>query len=203
MELTELSNIWTGSDDTMQNTITVNRKLLKEVSMAKIKSTLFEIKWTNYFEIIVSGIFLIFLVQFLFANSSTIEYSISAGTLVVVMLISIVFNSHRLTLYYKIHPDYSVVETQATMEELKRAEIIDRNLLYVIIPLSSLPFLIVLAKAILNINMYQIGYEWLGFYIIGSIAVALAIVFVLKKFPNMQLKRSQQFLNSIREFETT
>jgi hypothetical protein len=111
------------------------------------------------------------------------------------------FSIYKLWLYYSINLNYSVLQTQKTIERLKYYERLDKNLLYAVIPVFSTAFLIVMAKAVLNFDLYVLG-GWLMVYTGGSFIVGFVVVFILKKFPNKGMQKALMFLIEIKELET-
>jgi uncharacterized membrane protein YdjX (TVP38/TMEM64 family) len=116
-------------------------------------------------------------------------------------LFSLVIEIYKLKLYYSIDASSSVIEAQKKLTKLKKLEIQDIQSLYIIIPLFSAPFLIVTAKAFLNLSLYSFGTNWLIYYTLGSFVVALIIVFFLKRYPDKNLMDSIAFLDELKENE--
>ncbi len=200
MNLQELTNIWHSADHDIENHMKINKALLNEVSVHKIKSNLREIKWSNIFEIIANILFLMFLVGFVAAHFSALPFAIPAFLLIGFSIFSLVFCSYKLSLYYGIDAKASVLQNQKKIEKLKYYELVEKNLLYVIIPVFSTTFLIVMAKALFDYDLYRLGH-WLVTYTLGSFVVALIIVFMLKRYPNKNLQKSIDFLKEINETE--
>ena len=201
MELHELSTIWNGTDSKLENTVRVNKSLFMEVSMNRIKNNLNSLRWTGYFEIIVNFLFLLFVVNFTLSNLSELKFLIPGLILFAFSIYSIYFSIKKLVLHYGINAQTPVLQTQLKLENLKLLETRETQLLYVFIPLLSPVFLIVGAKFILNIDLYNYM-NWLIAQTAGSVVIAVIIVFILKKFPNKNLEKSIAFLNEIAEVKT-
>ncbi len=200
MELNELVEIWQSTDTQLDDNLKINKKLLKEVSISKIKSYLVEFKLGNIIEIIVNSVFVIFLMSFIVDHFLFFEFSIPAVALYIIVAGSLGLNIYKMVLYYKINAESSVIQTQKNIERLKFFDILNKNSLYIIIPIFSTTFLIVMAKALLNYDLYQLG-NWLIMFTAGSFVVALIVVFLLKKFPDKNLQKAAAFLKEIREME--
>jgi hypothetical protein len=196
MELHELSTIWNSTDSKLENTVRVNKSLFMEVSMNRIKNNLNSLRWTGYFEIIVNFLFLTFVVNFTLSNLSEFKFLIPGLILFAFSIYSIYFSIKKLVLHYGINAQTPVLQTQLKLENLKLLETRETQLLYVFIPLLSPVFLIVGAKFILNIDLYNYM-NWLIAQTAGSAVIAVIIVFILKKFPNKNLEKSIAFLNEI------
>ena len=196
MELHELSTIWNGTDSKLENTVRVNKSLFMEVSMNRIKNNLNSLRWTGYYEIIVNFLFLLFVVNFTLSSLSEFKFLIPGLILFAFSIYSIYFSIKKLVLHYGINAQTPVLQTQLKLENLKLLETRETQLLYVFIPLLSPVFLIVGAKFILNVDLYNYM-NWLIAQTAGSVVIAVIIVFILKKFPNKNLEKSIAFLNEI------
>jgi hypothetical protein len=200
MELHELTNIWNGSDLKMESTVKINKTLFMEVSIIRIKTILSPIKRTSYFEIIVNLLFLFPVITFSFSMLSEIKYLIPGLLLIAFTCYNLIFIIKKLFLLYGIDSQTPVLHTQKNLVKLKLMEIRERQMLYILIPLFSPVFLIVGAKAFLNIDLYQF-INWLIAQTAASILIAALIVYILKKFPDKNLDRTLNFINEIAEVE--
>ena len=201
MDFQELNNIWNRADESLETNLKINKAMLKEVSMQKVKSKLYELKLSSWIEIAFNIPFALFLIGYVIDQFTVIKYSGPAFLLLLISLFSLTFSGYKLYLYYRrIHASQSLVETQKSIEKLKYYEQMEKNLLYVIIPLFSTAFLIVMAQSILNIDLYQYS-NWLVLQTAVSLIVALIIVFILKKFPNKKIQESLSFLKEINAME--
>lgn len=203
MNFQELTNIWNSADKQLDKAVSINKELIKEVSTNRIKSHLYEIKLTSMIEVFINFFWSIFLIRFIFGHTFDYRFIIPATALLIAALFSLILDVYKLSLYFGINARFSVVKTQKQLERLRYLELLGINSLYIIIPLFSLPFLIVVTKAFLNIDIYSI--EIIGkvftYYTIGSFVVAFILVFILKKYPNKNLKESIAFLNDLNETE--
>ncbi len=200
MELHELSTIWNGTDSKLENTVRINKSLFMEVSMNRIKTNLNTLRWTGYFEIIVNFLFLFFVANFTFSHFSEVKFLIPGLLLFVFSIYSIIFSINKLVLHYGIKAQTPVFQTQKKLEKLKFLELREKQMLYVLIPLLWAIFLIVGAKFILNLDMYN-HMNWLMAQTGGSVVIAIIVVFILKQFPDKNLEKSIAFLNEIAEDE--
>jgi hypothetical protein len=135
-------------------------------------------------------------VNFTLSNLSEFKFLIPGLILFAFSIYSIYFSIKKLVLHYGINAQTPVLQTQLKLENLKLLETRETQLLYVFIPLLSPVFLIVGAKFILNIDLYNYM-NWLIAQTAGSAVIAVIIVFILKKFPNKNLEKSIAFLNEI------
>ena len=201
MKFEELTTIWNSADTTLEHTVQINKQLVKDLGLTQVKSKLTEFKWTILFQILVEIIFLNFLIGFIVQNFTAYQFAIPASILLVITSFSLAFEIYQLWLSSTIDSNLTVVEAQKKLVGLQRMEILDMNSLYIIIPLFSAPFMIVAAKAFLNMNLYELGNNWLMYHSAGSVVIAIIIVFFLKMFPNKELIESVSFLNELKENE--
>ncbi len=200
MELQELSKIWNGTDSKLESAVKINKSLFMEVSMNRIKTDLYTLRWTSFFEIIVNFLFLFFVVNFTASHLSEIKFLIPGLLLFAFSIYSIIFSINKLVLHYGINARTPVIQTQQKLVKLKFLESREKQLLYIFIPLLSPVFLIVGAKFILNLDLYNYM-NWLVAQTAASAVIAIIIVFILKKFPDKNLEKSISFLSEIAEEE--
>ena len=200
MELHELTNIWNGSDNKMESTVKINKSLFMEVSINRIKTELSPLRWTSFFEIIVSFLFLFIMIKFSVSQLSEIKFLIPGLLLILFSCYSIIFSLQKLYLLFGIKAETPVLLTQKKLKNLKLMEIREKQMLYIFIPLLSPIFLIVGTKAFFNLDLY-LFINWLIAQTAASILIAAIIVYVLKKFPDKNLDRTLKFLNEISETE--
>jgi hypothetical protein len=199
MNFEELSQIWNETDMDLEERIAVDRNLVKEVGVSKIKSSLFEIKWEAIIEVVVGIFFLKFLANFTYEHFTEFKFSIPALILLNITLFGVLFEGFRLFLYYSLKADDPVAEVQKKLARLRYWEIIDVYSLLVIIPLFSAPFFIVIAKAFLHISLYDFNLTWLVHYTIGSGIVAIILFVILRLFPNKKLTEAIEFMRELKE----
>jgi hypothetical protein len=202
MDEQELINIWNEQDNSLEKSINVNQHLLKDVTLNKIKSMLNIFRRTNIFELIVNFIFLFWLVNFIKNHLESMVFLIASAILYLLMLASIVYNIYNLYLVKSITYNTYIVETQQKIERMKLYKKYSVNALYIIIPITSVPFILVLAKGFLHIDLYQIlGATYLWLFTLGSLAITLLVVWFIKQFPDEEMEKANSFLSTIQEFQ--
>ena len=197
MNFEELASAWKANDQTLDSTIKVNKLLIKNLAFRKIKSSLYEIKWTGFFELAVNILFYFFLTSFIGNHEGQLEFLIPAICLMALTIVEVAFEIFKLYQILTLDAQESGLKVKEKLTLLKRLEIIDINSLYIIIPVFSGPFFLILAKGLLGINLYQFDLTWMVQYVIGSFVVAIILVFILKRFPNEKLKAAMEFLNKL------
>lgn len=200
MDFQELTLLWNSTDHELDRQIEIKKKLVKETGMRKVRSHLTGLKWNALFELAANLPFLWFICRYLADNFSDMKFFIPGLLLLALTVGSVFFSVYRLALYFGISAETSVVQNQLKVVRLRYLESLEANLLWVAIPLFYAPFLIVMARAIAHYDLYRQS-SWLITGTMGSIVVALIIVFFLKKFPSKRLLETQSFLNELRATE--
>lgn len=199
MNFEELSAIWNSQDNELEQSLLVNRELIRRLGLAKVKSRLHNMKWTAILGVLVVFWWLTFLGGFIVQHLPELEFSIPAFMLLALSVYSLAFEVYRFLMLYNIDSRSSVAEAQRSLILLKKMETWDINSLLVIIPLFSGPFFLVLAKGIANISLYDFDLTWQVSYMAGSMLVAILMVFILEKFPDKSLAESISFLEELKE----
>ena len=180
MQFEELSEIWNSPNMELEKSVQINRKLVKQLGMNKVKSHLFEIKWSAIFEIVTQFIFAVILIGFTINHFAEMQFFIPAGLLLVFTLFSLIVEIVKLYLFLSLDSGASVLESQTKLSRLKYFEMLDINSLYVIVPLFSVPFLIVFAKLLFNVDLYEFDLTTLFLYsFFGGLVVAAILVYFL------------------------
>ncbi len=202
MELNEISELW--NDINMDNSeISINQDALSELTAYKLQDKLSEIKWTAIFEIVVAFFWLIFLIGFAIDNFEKIQLFLPALSLIIISILSLIMEAFKLSLFWSIRHQFSIIHTQRRIEKLRCLELLDTNSLFVLIPLFFVPFIIVIVKAVSGLNIFDLGFGLNEILMLtgGSFVVSMIIVFILKKFPLQELKDSLDFLNDLKHLE--
>jgi len=198
MDYNELTQLWKNPDQDIERSAAVNRQLLKEVSTGKIRSRLAGFRWSELAGVVLNYLFATFLLDFAIAHYGEWKYFLPALLLLLVTLTGLIFNTIKLVLYLRIHSGHSVLRTQRDLERIQYLNAVDTNLLYVVIPLFSTTFIIVMAKSIAGFDVFVFRTFLIGNTAISFI-VAGILVYFLKKYPNKKLQESIDFLKEIRD----
>jgi len=199
MNYNELSKIWSSAGDHMAGSLQINRELAKRAALYKFKNGMQATTLGIWIELIVSGLFFIFLLKFISGHISDVRYALTAFVLLAITLYGFVFEIYRLYLIASVDPSSPVVETQKKLARLQMLEIIDTKSLLIIIPLFSFPFMAVSAKSLLNIDLFAIKPGWTVAYVAGSLVVAAILVVILLRFPSGNLRKTIEFLKELEE----
>ena len=201
MKFEELSGIWNSADLALDKSIKINKELVKNIGITKVRSGLYEIKLTAVVGIVVGIIFSNFLFGFIYDNFFEFKFLLPALILLLITMFSLIIEVYKLTLIYTLDSKSAVAEAQKKLIQLKKLEILDIYSLYIIIPIYSAPFIIVIAKAFLHLNLYTFSLNWLIYLTAGSIVIAVILIFFLRKNLGKNLSKSIAFLNELKEDE--
>lgn len=199
MRFEELSGIWNDADTTLEQHLKINRNLVKNIAIRKVRSGLYEIKFTAFIGIIAGIFFTMFLWRFMIKNYMQLRFFIPASILLLTTMFSLVTAIYRLILVYTLNPAATVIDSQQKLIRLQKLDIIDIYSLYFIIPIFTAPFLITAAKAFINLDLYKFNTRWLIYLTAGSVIIAAILIFFLKKYPGKKLAKSIAFLNELKE----
>jgi hypothetical protein len=200
MNIEELTKIWNTSNMDINQTATINKELLKNVTMSKVKSNLMEIKLSAIISLIVSWIFTQFLAQFIWTHFSTPKLLIPALVLAIFTLAEFAQSIYQLVLCYTLDSSAPVIENQKKLWRLRFIEQMEVKALLVLIPLFWTAFLIVIAWAFAGMDVLSMG-PFILSQLGGSILIAVIVVYFLKKFPDKKLEEAIQFLAEIKKIE--
>ena len=199
MKFEELAGIWNNANLAPEQHVKINKSLVKNIAIRKVRSGLYEVKFTAIVGIIAGVFFSIFLWRFIIDNYMLLKFFIPAFILLLATMFGLIIAIYRLVLVYTLDPKETVLESQQKLIRLQKLDILDIYSLYIIIPLFTGPFLIVMAKAFANLDLYSFNTRWLIYLTGGSIIIAVILIFFLKKYPGKRLARSVTFLNELKE----
>lgn len=195
-DIQELTKLWNGSDVDINESISINKQLLKEVTISKVRNLLTEIKWNSIIGIAISFWFAQYLIGFILDNYAITKFLIPAVMLLVFTIAEFIQSIYQLVLYYTIHSDAPIIIAQKKVARLKYIEELEINALLILIPLFWCAFLIVVAWSVFDVDIF----EWknvLVYQLIGSIVVAVLITLFLRKHSDGKLKTAAEFLDEI------
>ena len=199
MKFEELAGIWNNADAGLEQSIKINRSLVKNIAIRKVRSGLYHVKFTAIVGIIAGIFFSMFLWRFIINNYMQLKFFIPALILLLTTVFGLIIAIYRLVLVYTLDPKATVFKSQKKLIRLQKLDILDIYSLYIIIPLFTAPFLIVVAKAFAHLDLYSFNTKWLLYLTGGSIIIAVILIFFLKKYPGKRLARAITFLNELKE----
>jgi hypothetical protein len=199
MKLEEISQLWNQEENRVEVLLKEKRNLLHRVAMFRIKSGLYELKFTIYFEILANTLFIFWLIGFIMANQE-FRFITPAILLMLMASFSLIFQMYRFRIYFALKSSDEVVKTQQKVGKLLLLERIDRQSLFLVIPLFAAPFLIVAAKSIMQIDLFTFEPAWLILFTAASVVIAIGVVYFLKLFPDRKLLEASEFLKDLRNY---
>lgn len=200
MNLDDLKSVWKESAQTDDNQWAVNSYLLKEVSLQKTHTLLREYKFTAIFETFAYSIFWICIVGFMVDHWQETRFLISSALLGILALSGIGWGIYKWYQVQTINYELPLTEAQKRIALFQLFNRIEIKSLIIQIPVFFTLFTIVAAKSWLGLDVFLFIQHW-TYAIIGSLVVALIMVWILSKFPDQELEKAKQFLAEIRGFE--
>ena len=197
MEFNELELLWKNTGSSLDANVSLNRKMIKELTYKKVKAGLIEIKATSYIELIVALFWANYLVTFLIDHLQEFKFMLPAIILLGITIFSTVLSIKKLVAYRSIKADETIIKTQKLLLSLRNLEKMDVKSILVIIPLFSAPFFIVVAKAWFNFDLYVFS-SMLANYTAGSLFVAIILFFVLNRYSYRQIDQSIEQLDKFK-----
>jgi len=196
----ELENLWTASDEAMEQQISINQPLLNEITMKKIKSNLVETRWEILLELIINIPFLGLFKDFCINHWNQPKFLLPGLFLLFLTAGTIVFTAYKLFLLSRINRNYPILKTQRNLVLIQYFNRVEVNTLFFLIPTFSLAFLLVALKGLIGLDLYAIHFPFIS-YLMGSFLVGLVIIAFLKLFPDRQLNEAILFLEDLKEAE--
>lgn len=197
MEYQELESLWNNTGTSIETNASLNKKMIKELTYNKVKYGLTEIKWTSIFELVVALFWTNFLVNQISESLYSFKFLIPTIILLGITLFSTILSIRKLTTYYSIKTDETIVKTQSLLLRLRKLEQLDVKSILVIIPLFSAPFFIVIAKAWFDVDLYVYSNALLQ-YTIGSFVVGVILFFILDKYSYKDIDESLEQLEKFK-----
>lgn len=201
MELSEIKTLWQTHNTEVSDQIMLNKKLLKESGINRIKSSLGEFKFENFLELILSILFVPYIVGFIINYGSSLSFLLPASIVFLVTIATIIWNIHNLYNAISLNYDESITQLHKKISRLQLLAKYELNSLYILMPVLSYCFLVLFAKSVFNIDMYSYLNMYWVYNGIAVVAITLLIVWLLKKFPDKGIEQAAAFLKEIEAFE--
>jgi len=201
MELSEIKTLWQTHNNEVSDQITLNKRLLKESNINRIKSSLGEFKFENFLELILSVLFVPYIVGFIINYGTSLSFLLPASIVLLVTIATIIWNIQNLYNAISLNYDESITQLHKKISRLQLLAKYELNSLYILMPILSYCFLVLFAKSAFNINIYSyLNMYWL-YNGVAVVAITLLIVWLLKKFPDKGIEQAATFLKEIEAFE--
>lgn len=194
----ELENLWTASDEALDQQIVINKPLLNEITMKKIKSNLVETRWEILLELLINIPFLSLFKDFCIDHIYQPKFLLPGLFLLLLTSGTIVFTGYKLFLLSRINRNYPILKTQRNLVLIQYFNRVEVNTLFFLIPTFSLAFLLVALKGLIGLDLYLTPFPFIH-YLVGSFLVGLVIIACLKLFPDRKLKETILFLEELKK----
>lgn len=202
MELQELSKLWNQYDQKLNVVLEVNKKLLKENAFNKVSSLLRGFKFETQVELLFDILLVIVFVNILFRNLDSLGILRTSLILLCLSVFSAIWNGYKLNQLNKIEYGDSVIDSQKRLARLKYYAGLETKCLYFLIPLFSMGFIPFLFYSLLGVDIFTPLAEWWWSLGIGSLLIAVIIVWFIRKFPDKKMQSALEFLNEIKKYES-
>lgn len=199
MDLQEIKNLWRNHQT--QQSLQINRSLLRTVSLDRIRSQLGMFKTNAIIELIINSLGIVWITGIVFDQWLQWQYVIPAAILWTFIFAHLLWNIYSLTQLQTLSYGMTITEIQKRIGSLQLYQCYQIRALYVVIPVFAICFTVVILKAFLGIDIYQLFNVFWLYQILGSIVITPIIVWMLLKFPDKGLINAQDFLREIAEFE--
>ena len=198
MTLDELKKAWGEYDKSFENKI--NLDMLKTVSVDRTKTLMRTFKLESVIETGVTSVATYYMIRILLSQWSVWEYCIPALVLSLCGLAIVGWNIYAMSQLGSLRYDAGIAETQRKIERIYvQHRWQNSTLLYFLIPIGGTMFTIMVLK-FLNLELSE-NLNIFIHVVLGGLAVAPFIVWIIKLFPDKEMESAIQFLNEIRAFE--
>lgn len=199
MNFEELEDLWKNTDRDLDQNIQINQTKINHKAMKKIRSNLTETRWESIIELVLNIPFFYFLKTFCYNHMLEPKFLIPGLFLFLLTISTLIFCAYKLFVISRINSKFPIVQTQINLANIEYLNRIEINSLFFLIPTFSLTFIIVFAKGMLYIDMYQIAGSLMIPYFASSFVVGLIIVGCLKVFPDKKLAKAVRHLKDLKE----
>ena len=227
MKTQELKELWNKYDQKLEQSWSLNLKLIKEMNLQKTKNSMNKFTMLKGLSLVVQLAVVYVLVNFLIDNYQNMALAIQAGLLLILTYIALIWNCYQIGLIIMIKYSDPIITIQKKIEKLKIQKLTYNKFIFI----ASYPYIFLMAFTILHITpaivfSAQFPTAWL---LINSIITILWLPFcywLIKKYNNQNipsafwkklsnestltpesvsknLTNSLSFLSEIREFEQT
>lgn len=201
MELDELKKIWKDYDEAIEPRLELNKALLKEASVKKVQSYMFEFRLENYLELIINGFVCTYLVKLLVGNFDNSKITFLLIFLIISMGMELVWNMYKLIQADKLSYKRPLLENLKVLEKLRLYNRREIQFLVVLIPVFSAAFLILIPKLFFDLDVFPILGNAIWYFILGSVVVGVLIAGLLSLFPDRKMNQAISFLREISQYE--
>lgn len=202
MELDQLKKIWKEYDQVIEPKLELHTELLKEASVKKVQSFLFEFRLENYLELLINGIASYFLFRLLLVSIGNLKFFLTIAFVLGTMVLELAWNIYKLVQADRLSYKRPLIENLKVLERLRLYTRWEIRSLLVFIPAFTAAFLILIPKIFLDLDVIPILGMGLWYVVLGSVAVGVIIVAALSFFPDKKMDKAISFLREISQYES-
>jgi uncharacterized membrane protein len=180
----------------------LNEELLKKMNLDKSKREINTPLNYEIFSVILTGIFLLYIITSTYRFSSEIKFLIPGLLTSLICLVFLVFSIIKTRLLSNV--DYynsSITDLQKSMNLIKQKYLQFNKYEFYIFPFFALVAAPILAKAIGNFDLYAHPYRFV-ITIIGALGLGYPLViWIYKNWYEKKLRNTSKFLEDLYKFE--
>jgi hypothetical protein len=198
MNIDELRSAWNTYDKSLDSKINID--LLKTATVVKTTSLTRTFRFGAIVEMVVSLLFVNYMVEIVMDHMATWEYWLPALVIGLISLGTVIWNAHALTQLALLNYGASIAEAQRKMERIyTKSKWQNTTLHYFLVPLVGAMLAIMALK---YLNLHLAGHLDIILYaVLGGIAVVPMVVWIVKMSPDKEMESAIRFLDDIKEFE--
>ena len=199
MTLDALKNKW--SEENVSEAVEINEKKLKEITMSKSKKALSDFRSDNLAELVIYLLLMSFLWNFMGDYLTEMKFFIPALILFVLSGINVAFNIYSLDFYGRMNFSSPILDLQRRLQKITLYMKWERYLMIILIPLTIIPFFIVIAQGFAGFDLYPLLSAVSLKIVLPWSVVGTIIVLLISRAESRKLKRISQSLKEIRDFQ--
>ena len=140
MNESELKELWRSTNEKLDETIVINRKLTEDITRMKVRSFIGSMKTMKVFTLVVGilwvgvGVITLSIIYWNFYTEVSIYFLLSATVQVVLTSIALLFYLHQLIMIYQVDLTDSIINTQVKLALLKVSTLNVTRILFLQLP---------------------------------------------------------------------
>jgi len=202
MELDQLKKIWKDYDEAIEPRLELNKELLKEASVKKVQSFMFEFRLENYLELLINGIACTYLIKLLIGGFEDLKFVLPVTFLIILLGFELAWNLYKLIQSDKLSYKRPLIENLKVLEKLRLYNRWEIQSLIVLIPMFSASFLILIPKLFFDLDVFPLLGDGVWYFVLGSVVVGLVLAGILSLFPDRKMNQAINFLREISQYES-
>lgn len=181
METQELKELWSKYDAKLEQSWSLNLKLIKEMNLQKTKTSMNNFSILKGLSLAFQIVVIHFLTNFIIDNYQNLSLTIQAGLLMIMTYIAMIWNFYQIGLIFLIKYNDPIIVIQKKIEKLKIQKLRYNKFIFV----ASYPFIFLMMFTVLHLSPIAIDYFPIAWIIPNIILAILWLPFcywLLKKY---------------------